>query len=194
MCASLPIDAPPSADVRDTPSANSNSRRLGRGGVGCPPSTPPASCANHDHGAVRRPAARQSRYLVQLGCDEFFMDPCFEAVTRWYPALMKALKFLPPMIMAGAAAAAIAATPVAVAQTFVAQGPAIFAPQDPPPPPSPGGGGCIAGVGCGGGNASGGQGCAPINGVQSCGGGGPLGGFGSIPGVGTGGGGPAYTG
>ena len=90
---------------------------------------------------------------------------------------MAKLKFMAPLLMAGAAAAGIAAAPYAVADAYaVAAGSSItqFAPQQ------PGGGGCVNGV-CGSGDASGGSGC---NADGVCGNGGPQGGGGCVPGVG----------
>ena len=87
--------------------------------------------------------------------------------------MMAKLKFIAPLVMAGAAATAIAAAPVAAAESLaVAAGTSItqFAPE------TPGGGGCdwASGV-CGSGDASGGSGCTADG---TCGGGGPLGGGG----------------
>ena len=92
---------------------------------------------------------------------------------------MAKLKFIAPLVMAGAAATAIAAAPVAAAESLaVVTGTSItqFAPE------TPGGGGCdwASGV-CGSGDASGGSGCT-AEGV--CGSGGPWGGGGCVPGVG----------
>jgi hypothetical protein len=104
------------------------------------------------------------------------------------------LKFIAPLVMAGAAATAIAAAPIGAAESFaVATGTSImqFAPQ------SPGGDGCAYGV-CGSGDASGGGGCTadgtcghggPGGGGGCtadglCGHGGPTGGGGCVPGVG----------
>ena len=85
---------------------------------------------------------------------------------------MKArLKFIAPLLMAGAAATAIAAAPVAAAESIaVVTGTSItqFAPE------TPGGDGCANGT-CGSGDASGGSGCT-ADGVCGCGG--PLGGAG----------------
>jgi hypothetical protein len=81
------------------------------------------------------------------------------------------LRFIPPLLMAGVAATAIAAAPVAAAESFAwAAGTSItqFAPQ------SPGGDGCANGV-CGSGDASGGSGCTNDG---TCGSGGPDGGGG----------------
>ena len=92
--------------------------------------------------------------------------------------MMAKLKFMAPLMMAGAAAAAIAAAPYAVADaSTVGAGSSItqFAPQQ------PGGGGCVNGV-CGSGDASGGGGGCNADGV--CGNGGPQGGGGCVPGVG----------
>jgi hypothetical protein len=87
------------------------------------------------------------------------------------------LKFIAPLVMAGAAAATIAAAPIAAADSFaVATGvPSIthFAEE-------PGGDGCVNGV-CGSGGPGGGGGCT-ADGV--CGSGGPWGGEGCVPGVG----------
>src|SRR6478609_1953448 len=91
--------------------------------------------------------------------------------------MMAKLKFVAPLVMAGAAATAIAAAPIAAAESFaVATGISItqFAPQ------SPGGDGCANGV-CGSGDAGGGSGCTTDG---TCGSGGPLGGSGCVPGVG----------
>ena len=90
---------------------------------------------------------------------------------------MAKLKFLAPLVMAGAAATAIAAAPVAAAESIaVVTGTSItqFLPE------SPGGDGCYNGV-CGSGGPLGGGGCT-ADGV--CGHGGPQGGGGCVPGVG----------
>ena len=104
------------------------------------------------------------------------------------------LRFIPPLLMAGVAATAIAAAPVAAAESFAwAAGTSItqFAPE------SPGGDGCANGV-CGSGDAGGGQGCTAdgvcgSGGPQggggctadgACGHGGPQGGGGCVPGIG----------
>lgn len=89
---------------------------------------------------------------------------------------MAKLKYLAPLLMAGAAATAIAAAPVAAAESYaVAAGPSMtqFAQQ-------PGGDGCVNGT-CGHGGPQGGGGCT-ADGV--CGHGGPWGGGGCVPGVG----------
>ena len=86
--------------------------------------------------------------------------------------MMAKLKFLAPLVMAGAAATAIAAAPIAAAESFaVATGASSIT-----IPLSPGGDGCdwASGV-CGSGDASGGSGCTADG---TCGGGGPLGGGG----------------
>ena len=90
--------------------------------------------------------------------------------------MMTKLKFVAPLVMAGAAATAIAAAPVASAQSFAVAtgGSSITIPL------SPGGDGCYNGI-CGSGDASGGSGCT-ADGV--CGHGGPWGGGGCVPGVG----------
>jgi len=107
--------------------------------------------------------------------------------------MKKALRFLNVMIMSGAAAMAIAAAPVAVAESYaVAAGNSIgqF-------PQSPDGDGCVNGV-CGNGGPQGGGGCTtdgtcgtggPLGGGGCtaegvCGHGGPLGGGGCVPGYG----------
>ena len=107
---------------------------------------------------------------------------------------MKAiLKYIAPLVMAGAAATAIAAAPVAAEQTFAATASMSISQF----PLQPGGDGCYNGVcgsgGPGGGSGStadgtwghggpgGGYGCT-ADGV--CGGGGPWGGGGCVPGVG----------
>ncbi len=99
-----------------------------------------------------------------------------------------------PVFMSGAAAAAIAAAPYAVADsygvlaesstTISANGPGDCIPNVNCNPPGPDGGGCVQGVGCGGGGPVGGAGC--VEGV-GCGGGSPAGGSGCVPGVGCGG-------
>src|SRR3954447_7304174 len=107
--------------------------------------------------------------------------------------MMATLKFIAPLIMAGAAATTIAAAPIAAAESFaVATGtPSITIPA------SPGGDGCANGVcgnsgpGGGGGTAAngsfgsggpgGGGGCTADG---ACGHGGPGGGGGCVPGVG----------
>jgi hypothetical protein len=108
--------------------------------------------------------------------------------------MMAKLKFLAPLLMAGTAAAGIAAAPYAVADAYaVAAGSSItqFAPQ------SPGGDGCLYGV-CGSGDASGGGGCTADGVCGSgdlwggggctadgvCGSGDLSGGGGCVPGVG----------
>jgi uncharacterized low-complexity protein len=108
--------------------------------------------------------------------------------------MMAKLNFVAPLVMAGAAAAAIFAAPFAAAESFaVATGTSItqFAPQ------SPGGDGCYNGI-CGSGDAGGGSGCTtdgtcgsggPLGGGGCtaegvCGHGGPWGGGGCVPGVG----------
>ena len=108
--------------------------------------------------------------------------------------MMAKLKFLAPLLMAGAAATAIAAAPVAAAESMaIVAGTSIthFLPQD------PGGDGCANGV-CGGGGPQGGSGCTPegvcgsggpqggggCNAEGVCGHGGPGGGGGCVPGVG----------
>src|SRR2546428_8876142 len=88
--------------------------------------------------------------------------------------MMATLRFLAPLVMAGAAATAIAAAPVAAAESLaVMTGTSItqFAPE------SPGGDGCYNGI-CGSGDASGGGGCTADG---TCGNGGPLGGGGFTP-------------
>ena len=102
------------------------------------------------------------------------------------------LKFIAPLVMAGAAATAIAAAPIAAAESFaVATGVSSVT-----IPASPGGDGCANGV-CGSGGPGGGGGCAAdgtcgsggpgggggCNASGVCGHGGPLGG-GCVPGVG----------
>ena len=73
--------------------------------------------------------------------------------------MMAKLKFLAPLVMAGAAATAIAAAPIAAAESFaVAAGASsITIPLDPGGSGcangacgngGPGGGGCVPGVGC----------------------------------------------
>ena len=82
-----------------------------------------------------------------------------------------------PLLMAGAAATAIFAAPVAAAENIVAitnTSITHFVPQD------PGGSGCANGT-CGNGGPGGGSGCT-ANGT--CGYGGPQGGGGCVPGVG----------
>jgi hypothetical protein len=107
--------------------------------------------------------------------------------------MMAKLKFIAPLIMAGAAATAIAAAPIAAAESFaVPTGvPSITIPLQ------PGGDGCANGV-CGGGGPGGGSGCTadgtcgsggPLGGggctaAGVCGHGGPWGGGGCVPGVG----------
>jgi hypothetical protein len=107
--------------------------------------------------------------------------------------MMAKLKFLAPLVMAGAAATAIAAAPIAAAESFaVATGASSIT-----LPLSPGGDGCYNGV-CGSGDAGGGSGCTtdgtcgsggPLGGGGCtaegvCGHGGPWGGGGCVPGVG----------
>jgi hypothetical protein len=110
--------------------------------------------------------------------------------------MMARLKFMAPLLMAGAAAAGIAAAPYAVADAYaVAAGSSItqFAPQ------SPGGDGCDWALGaCGGGDASGGSGSLTdgtwgyggpgggggCNTDGACGHGDASGGGGCVPGVG----------
>jgi hypothetical protein len=90
---------------------------------------------------------------------------------------MKAnLKFVAPLVMAGAAAAAIVAAPIAAAESFaVATGASSIT-----LPASPGGDGCLYGT-CGHGDASGGGGCTAAG---ICGSGGFWGGEGCVPFVG----------
>jgi hypothetical protein len=108
---------------------------------------------------------------------------------------MKAtLRFMAPLLMAGAAAGWIAAAPYAVADAYAAAAGASitqFAPQ------SPGGDGCYYGT-CGSGDASGGSGCTADGTCGSgdwsggggctaegvCGHGGPGGGGGCVPWIG----------
>lgn len=107
---------------------------------------------------------------------------------------MAKLKSLAPLVMAGVAATAIAAAPVAVAESYaVAAGLSSIT-----IPASPGGDGCTPEGYCGGGDAGGGSGCTPdgtcghgdVNGgggctaSGACGHGGPTGGGGCVPGVG----------
>jgi hypothetical protein len=127
-------------------------------------------------------------------CDADFVWLRFNAATAWYYRDMKAMKLITPMIMAGAAATAIFAAPIAVAENFaLAAGTQTtqFAPQ------SPGGDGCANGA-CGNGGPQGGGGCTTDGtcgngGPQGgggctadgkCGHGGPGGGGGCVPGVG----------
>jgi hypothetical protein len=80
------------------------------------------------------------------------------------------LRFLAPLLMAGAAATAIAAAPVSAAEdlAIAASASSITIPA------SPGGDGCTT-AGCGNGGPNGGSGC---NAQGVCGGGGPGGGGG----------------
>ena len=80
------------------------------------------------------------------------------------------LKFVAPLVMAGAAATAIFAAPVAAAESYAAAAgiSSITIPLD------PGGDGCYQGT-CGNGGPQGGSGCTPDG---TCGNGGPLGGGG----------------
>jgi hypothetical protein len=90
--------------------------------------------------------------------------------------MMAKLKFVAPLVMAGAAATAIAAAPIAAAESFaVATGISSIT-----IPASPGGDGCYNGI-CGSGDAGGGGGCTAAG---VCGHGGPWGGGGCVPGVG----------
>jgi hypothetical protein len=90
--------------------------------------------------------------------------------------MMAKLKFVAPLVMAGAAVTAIAAAPIAAAESFaVATGISSIT-----IPASPGGDGCYNGI-CGSGDAGGGSGCT-VDGA--CGHGGPWGGGGCVPGVG----------
>jgi hypothetical protein len=106
--------------------------------------------------------------------------------------MMAKLKFVAPLLMAGAAATAIAAAPIAAAESVaVATGISSIT-----IPASPGGDGCYNGI-CGSGDA-GGSGCTadgtcgsggPLGGGGCtadgvCGHGGPWGGGGCVPGVG----------
>jgi hypothetical protein len=96
--------------------------------------------------------------------------------------MMANLKFIAPLVMAGAAATAIAAAPIAASESFaVATGTSSVT-----IPASPGGDGCLYGT-CGSGDASGGGGCTADG---TCGSGGPLGGGGSLPNGSFGSGGP----
>jgi hypothetical protein len=107
---------------------------------------------------------------------------------------MKAiLRYIAPLVMAGAAATAIAAAPIAAAESFAV----VTGASSITIPLSPGGDGCYNGV-CGSGDASGGSGCTsdgtcgnggPLGGggctaAGVCGSGGPWGGGGCVPGVG----------
>jgi hypothetical protein len=107
--------------------------------------------------------------------------------------MMAKLKFIAPLVMAGAAATAIAAAPIAVAESFgAATGTSSIT-----IPLSPGGDGCYNGV-CGSGDGGSGSGCTtdgtcgsggPLGGSGctaegACGHGGPWGGGGCVPGVG----------
>jgi len=103
------------------------------------------------------------------------------------------LKSIAPLVMAGAAATAIAAAPVAAAESFVATAGASITQFA----RAPGGDGCANGV-CGGGGPGGGAGCTADGTCGSggpgggggctaggvCGSGGPWGGGGCVPGVG----------
>lgn len=98
---------------------------------------------------------------------------------------MAKLKFVPPLLMAGMAATAIAAAPYAAADAY---GVATTNPVTQFVPESPGGNGdanggsgCTADGTCGSGGPNGGGGCT-AQGV--CGHGGPTGGGGCVPGVG----------
>jgi hypothetical protein len=123
---------------------------------------------------------------------------CFKLTATWYAGYMMAkMKFLAPLLMAGAAATAIYATPLAVAETFAAAtGNQIthVVPLDQPGSGSGcsangtcggggpnGGAGCTADGTCGGGGPQGGSGCTAAG---ACGHGGPLGSEGCAPGVG----------
>jgi hypothetical protein len=86
------------------------------------------------------------------------------------------LRSIAPLVMAGAAATAIAAAPVAAAETFAAAAGTSITQL----PLQPGGDGCYEGT-CGHGGPQGGGGCT-ADGV--CGSGGPWGGGGCVPGVG----------
>src|SRR4051794_41872227 len=93
--------------------------------------------------------------------------------------MMAKMKFVAPLLMAGAAGPAIAAAPIAAAESVaIATGISSIT-----IPASPGGDGCYNGI-CGSGDAGGGSGCTADG---TCGSGGPLGGGGGYPG---GGGGP----
>jgi hypothetical protein len=88
--------------------------------------------------------------------------------------MMAKLKSVALLVMAGAAATAIAAAPIAAAESFaVATGISSIT-----IPASPGGDGCYNGI-CGSGDAGGGCTAAGV-----CGHGGPWGGGGCVPGVG----------
>lgn len=99
---------------------------------------------------------------------------------------MAKLKFLAPLLMAGAAAAAVSTAPIAVADSFAAAkdsagASSITIPlQDGNFGPD-GGSGCTPDGTCGHGGPQGGGGCT-ASGV--CGHGGPWGGGGCVPGVG----------
>lgn len=98
----------------------------------------------------------------------------------WYTGIMLGkLNFIAPLLMAGAAATAIAAAPIAAADGYAG---GISSPYI---ADQPGGGGCVNGAGCGGGDGNNGGGCVPGVG---CGGGNPGGGSGCVLGVGCGGG------
>ncbi len=105
------------------------------------------------------------------------------------------LNFLAALVMAGAAATAIAAAPVAAADTFSPAGTQIV--NSVQPLSAPGGDGCFNGI-CGSGGPGGGSGCTadgtcghggPQGGAGCtadgiCGHGGPGGGGGCVPGIG----------
>jgi uncharacterized low-complexity protein len=108
--------------------------------------------------------------------------------------MMARLKFMSPLLMAGAAATAIFAAPVAAAENIVAitnTSITHFVPQDPGGSGCAngtcgnggpgGGGGCTADGTCGQGGPGGGGGCTAAG---VCGSGGPWGGGGCVPGVG----------
>ena len=90
------------------------------------------------------------------------------------------LKFLTPLIMAGAAATAIAAAPIAAAENYAWASSFSQGNSSVSIPESPGGDGCANGT-CGGGGPQGGNGCTADG---TCGHGGPQGGGGCVPGVG----------
>jgi hypothetical protein len=93
------------------------------------------------------------------------------------------LKFMAPLLMAGAAAVGIGAAPYAVAESFtVAATSSItqFAPES-PGDGTDNGSGCLPDGTCGHGGPLGGAGC---NAAGACGSGGPWGGEGCVPGVG----------
>jgi hypothetical protein len=121
---------------------------------------------------------------------------CVEGGISASMTMFEKFKFMKPLVIGGAAAAAIAVMPVAAAEASVGS-PATAGPTHSVFKQDPGGGGCDANGTCGSGGqftgpggGPGGQGCVPGvgcgSGGQFAGPGGVPGGTGCLPGVGCG--------